>query len=406
MLQSFTEPSMTLVLVAILLAFTGLMILNAVRGKPSPGAEENIFVLGIISTSVSLAVSLSGLNMTNFQESMNLVLNHLVHALGINALALGCKFTYKLVLGKVMKDKATSDDANHLVRELSAVLRDNQEKADANTQLLVDALRESENSAAYNTQLLTDTLNENQEKNQASLKQLDQTLNNLAHKLAEEVLKSVQNLTKTMEEQVIAHLGKSFKELTVATDRLVVWQQQYKDELNYLQNIHRESATSLEKASGRLATMVQEAQVFTQVAHDLKDISAKAQQSHDQMVKALLQVDSAVDALKEVAPAIAEDLESLVRDIKHTSQQANQSLMDATDQLLDNTKTVSEQFKDTAFQLKNDTEEALDDVMRSFAEKVASILTHTINQSAEAHGLASRVAKDVERAKANGGYNS
>jgi DNA anti-recombination protein RmuC len=385
-LNLIQKHQIALILIVGLVLLSWYFIQSAKKGQAKPKAEETIFVTGIIASGISMIAGLWDLDTANLQESTSIVLDHLQGAIAVNASAMACKIWYTQATHTMPVDTKGNSEINYLITELSTVLRENQAKADANTNLL------------------TATLKSNQEQNNHQLEKLDRTLNNLAHDLSEQVLKSVQNLTKVMEEQIIAHLGKSFKELTGAVEQLINWQNNYKTTLDELQAIHHKSAQALEIASENIAFVAREADNFATTAEKLKEITSQAQAHHDQMVQALLQVQQAITALKQVAPEVSKNLEALVEDIREASTQTNQALRDATDQLTQNTQEVSDQFKETIFTLKTDTEEALDATMRSFAEKTATILTHTINQSAEAHGLASKVAKDVERARANGSY--
>lgn len=110
--------------------------------------------------------------------------------------------------------------------------------------------------------------------------------------------------------------GENFKQLNAAVEKLVVWQQQYKDELDQMQRTQRSASESLSSSSQSLALMVQQCDGFTKTAESLGQLIDGLNKQYGEIVKAQETLAKLLGEMKDVAPQFASKLEQLTESLK------------------------------------------------------------------------------------------
>lgn len=147
------------------------------------------------------------------------------------------------------------------------------------------------------------------------LGKLRKSFENFAEKMAEDGSKALIDALKEViadfNAKINEQFGENFKQLNSAVEHLVVWQRQYREELDRMQAVQQGVASNLETSAKNLGQMVEQAGGFTIAARNLEQLlvglaqqHAAIQRSEEAMVQVLAQ-------MKDVAPEFARKIEEL-----------------------------------------------------------------------------------------------
>jgi ABC-type transporter Mla subunit MlaD len=340
---------------------------------------------------IAMLIGLQNIGSENFRETLNAVVAHLLDAIAINVAAMGIKILYTWFISTSKETGSNvNPEINHLIAELSKVLRENQEKSDAN------------------------------------IDRLDNTLSNFAKHLSEQLIGEIQKVVETLNDKLTEQLGESFRSLDKAVHNLVLWQAEYKDELIRIQAHSKQVEESLEKSSSALANLSDKSSVFTDSAFRLEEISKQIQNQHTGLVRSHESMEASLKSLSGV-PEVAtrkmnEFIETLSRgaseqqrttdetgrairrNAEDLSQALNRSAGEIEESILNTQKKASIALEDQAnklsdqvYKLEQGLEQALDTALRELTDKLAKIMSHAVNTAHVAYEKADTLERDFKR---------
>lgn len=166
--------------------------------KIAESAPTILTTLGIFATFFAIALGLLNFNSSNIQQSVPALLDGMKTAFWASVFGVGCALTFKVREVFVDDEEYYDEDFNQtLLRELKA-------------------LREENNQHLIN---LTNAQNE--------------ALNKIAKSSSDELVKALQEVIRDFNDKIHEQFGENFKQLNQAVEKLVVWQDKYK---NYIDN--------------------------------------------------------------------------------------------------------------------------------------------------------------------------
>lgn len=83
------------------------------------------------------------------------------------------------------------------------------------------------------------------------------------------IIEALQEVIKDFNNKLMEQFGDNFKQLNSAVEKLVTWQQQYKEELDALKAVQQQTANDLVNISNSFKDIVQRAEKFSEIANDL-----------------------------------------------------------------------------------------------------------------------------------------
>jgi len=129
------------------------------------------------------------------------------------------------------------------------------------------------------------------------------------------IIEALKEVIKDFNEKLTEQFGENFKNLNVAVEKLVIWQQQYKDELGLLQKSQKQTADDLNSVSEKFTLIVREAEKFTEIAsslHKQLELMETQKQTLYEQQKSLSEV---LVTMKDVTPEFASKVDSMLKDI-------------------------------------------------------------------------------------------
>lgn len=152
------------------------------------------------------------------------------------------------------------------------------------------------------------------------LGKLRKSFESFAEKMAEDGSKALIDALKEViadfNAKINEQFGENFKQLNSAVEQLVVWQRQYRDELDRMQAVQQGAAADLESSAKNLGAMVQHAGGFTVAAENLERLLQGLAQQHAEIEQSERALVLVLSQMKDVAPEFARKIEELTTTLR------------------------------------------------------------------------------------------
>lgn len=179
----------------------------------------------------------------------------------------------------------------------------------AATQALQQSLAGSEDSS-----LLTQLKLMRQEQGD-ELRALRSAFDSFSQKMAEDgskaLIDALREVINDFNAQINEQFGENFKHLNASVEKLVIWQQQYKDELDTLQALQKSSAEDLKEASLGLASFIGQAASFARTADALDETLEDLSVQYEAIVQSQRAMSEVLSQMKEVTPQFSRKIDEM-----------------------------------------------------------------------------------------------
>jgi DNA anti-recombination protein RmuC len=145
---------------------------------------------------------------------------------------------------------------------------------------------------------------------------LRHSFDEFAKKMAEDgskaLIEALREVISDFNAQINEQFGENFKELNRAVSALVVWQQQYKEELDKLQSIQKQSSNDLQSSAASLSDLVKQSGGFVEAASKLETLLKGLAQQYEIIQQSEQALHKVLVEMKDVTPQFATKLEELL----------------------------------------------------------------------------------------------
>jgi len=161
-----------------------------------------------------------------------------------------------------------------------------------------------------------------QEHNDQSI-ELRKSLDDFAEKVSElgskALIEALEKVIRDFNTQLNEQFGENFKQLNLAVEKLVVWQQQYKEELDKLQQVQNESAMSLRESATLFKDVVDKAESYTESAVKLEELIIQFKSQYSLMLQSQESLSKVLIEMKNVEPSFSAKFEDLIKTFKSST---------------------------------------------------------------------------------------
>jgi len=341
-LEEIYKDPLTILFVVVIAAATAFFQLKFDRYAVNHGPEI-LTTLGIFGCFTGIAVALLDFDTRNINESVPQLLNGVKTAFWASVTgvlgALTIKFRHRF-----SKEPIQVSDGEPKSASLEDVV------------VSINSLRKSiagENDTSLISQfkLMRQEQNDNATLMRKSLDDFAEKVSELGSKA---LIEALQKVISDFNNQLNEQFGDNFKQLNLAVEKLVLWQQQYKDELDKLQVVQKQSSEDLAKSSAIFTDLVEKASAYTKSAESLSKLLTTFELQHETMKQSQEALISVLTAMKEVEPSFSK------------------KLVDLTDVFKTGTTNISEhvqsQVKELGTQLKTKNDEMAEIVKKMVPE--------------------------------------
>ena len=355
-------PTLSLLLLAVI---ASMAVWFVGPGYSSVSVNHSPTILtstGIFGTFLGVALGLLHFDTNDIQASVPALIDGLKTAFwtSIAGLAGALLVKFRHLTAVVKQSKVVEQYKAATVTDLANLLGsidDSLKNADSNgLRAEVQLLREAQ---ALQSQTLAQSLERYQsEMTEANTKAL---------------IAALELVMKDFNSQINTQYGDNFKELNQAVGKMLLWQENYKVELEALLNTQRTNGDLLDKASGAYEKMVQHSEVFSRVSNSLGTM-LDALQSQSQGLDAYL------TQLATVAEKASEGLPKLAGRVDTLTSQLAASVVDNQRQVGDFMGASAKALQETSLEINRSLSSSLEDAQRGLHERVEKMIERTEQQ--------------------------
>jgi hypothetical protein len=325
---------------------------------------EILTTMGIFGCFVGIAIALLSFDPTDVRNSVPQLLNGVKTAFwasvcgvaGALALKLRQRFGAEPVQSSDEPGNASLDD---VVSSIGLLRKSIAGENDSSLISQIKLMRQEQNDQATNLR-----------------KSLDEFADKVSELGSKALIEALERVIRDFNTQLNEQFGENFKKLNLAVEKLVIWQQQYKEELDKLQITQKEGAASLKVSADAFGTVVEKATSYTDSANRLEELLTVFNAQYLLMAESQESLAKVLIDMKNVEPSFTAKLEDLTQTFKSSTV----SLADETKkqiqifgEMLNKTvpeiqNKVNEQIASTNEQLKKNFD-ALDKNLETELEK-------------------------------------
>ncbi len=129
------------------------------------------------------------------------------------------------------------------------------------------------------------------------------------------LIEALREVIADFNNKITEQFGENFKRLNDAVGALLVWQQQYKEELDRLQVVQSESAQNLRSASDGLIAINDSVKSFSAAAEHLVDLSKRLDTQYRDIVASQQVLVQVLGGLKDTVPEFEERVQGFIDNI-------------------------------------------------------------------------------------------
>lgn len=130
------------------------------------------------------------------------------------------------------------------------------------------------------------------------------------------LIEALEGVIRDFNTKISEQFGENFKLLNAAVEKLVIWQQQYKEELDILQGVQRSSAEDLRKSAAGLSVVAERAEAYTETAAALETLLHGLAQQYKLIEHSQQSLATVLVEMKYVAPQFASKLDELANSMQ------------------------------------------------------------------------------------------
>jgi hypothetical protein len=235
------------------------------------------------------------------------------------------------------------------------------------------------------------------------LQKLRESFSNFSKHMVENnqkaIIEALREVISDFNENLTDQFGDNFKQLNEGVKQLVVWQDQYKRELDIIKDYQMQASENMSIATDAFTRVVDRAESFTLVTNDLKDIislmekqsktlfdqeNALAQlliEMKDVTPQFAIKLESMIDQISSGVTKVQSETREIVRNFGEQARSANSEMKEllgevvnkTQKQLLDGLTDSSKIIRDGVITLDKELQKGLNDSLSSLGKQLASL---------------------------------
>jgi uncharacterized phage infection (PIP) family protein YhgE len=187
------------------------------------------------------------------------------------------------------------------------------------------------------------------------------------------IVQALESVIRDFNEKLSSQFGDNFKQLNQAVERLVVWQQQYKDELDLLQSRQREAAEELAQAAATLQTIVASAGQFEKVAQALAEQITFLNNGRDMLLAQQRALADVLGQMSAVTPTFSQKATEMLSQVEQGLGQIRDKIIDISDRMASEILSANQELRGLVAGTAKTQEEELARVQQAMARATENL---------------------------------
>lgn len=187
----------------------------------------------------------------------------------------------------------------------------------------------------------------------------------------EQIIEALKNVIQEFNSTLTEQFGENFKALDKSVKSLVVWQEQYRGQVEKMSDQYEQSVQSLVSTREAVAGIWSECENIPKAMGDLKNVLEINQHQIDELQHHLGAFVSMRDKAIEAVPMIQAQIESLGQQLATSTETLHGNLLETSNKLTDGSTQIRVALEASVDHLENSVT-TTQQVFRSMAKDVAS----------------------------------
>jgi len=297
---------------------------------------EILTTMGIFGCFVGIALALLKFDATNITASVPLLLNGVKTAFWASVFGVGgaliIKTRQRFSKGPIL-DTTSEPRASSLEDVVQSII------------LLRKSIAGDDDSSLINQFKLM--RNEQADASKALKASLDDFANKVSELGSKALIEALEKVIRDFNTQLNEQFGENFKQLNSAVEKLVIWQQQYKEELDKLGAIQKQAADDLKRSSDAFSIASEKSKAFTESAENLAKLLQDFDSQYNLMKTSQQALSAVLIEMKSVEPSFSQKLKDLIKTFSESTQELSTCLQDQMTRLTEHIAALNTEFKKT-----------------------------------------------------------
>lgn len=203
---------------------------------------------------------------------------------------------------------------------------------------------DEEGSLIFQVKMLRQDSNDQQKKLQESF---DNFAKHMIENNQKALIEALKEVIKDFNQNLTDQFGENFKQLNSAVEKLVTWQQQYKEELDVIKQYQSQFAGDMKQASEAFSTVVGHAQQFTDIARNLKQLLESMDKQKDVLFIQEKALSELLSTMKDHIPDFSENTQKMILAISDGVKQVQSETVKVISDYSTEIKTINTEMKNT-----------------------------------------------------------
>lgn len=341
--------------------------------KLSPTAVTNLAAtLGIFGTFLGIFAGLLGFHVHDIEGSVPILLEGLKTAFLTSLAGMAVGIIIKVrpqMYGFKLDDTAAEKDGTEAVLSLLADIKNlNEKQITTQTTLLKNVEKalcgDGDTTVLTQLQKLRTSFTDKQDELIKEFKTFAQTM---AENNSKALIDALTQVMRDFNAKINEQFGENFKRLNEAVEKILVWQEKYKEEVEQMIIAFDKCLQGVEQSERNLAEINKHADRFTTIAEELEAIIEELHYQKGQVQAGLNGFAEVAKDAKTALPTIKEEVNRLTTGFTETVSAALAEISLSVTTVNDAVKNQTSALEKTQDSLNNN----LDAMMRSNAERIA-----------------------------------
>lgn len=208
------------------------------------------------------------------------------------------------------------------------------------------------------------------------------------------IIEALEGVIKDFNQKLTEQFGENFKQLNSAVEKLVVWQVQYKDELEIIKNAQSLATTNMKIAVDALELFVNKAQSFTKITEDLRIQIDFLEKNRGLLVDQQIGLSGLLSKLSEVTPQFADKSIEMLESVKNGMNLVSLEASTVTKQIKEVNERNGEDLKLSVQTTTQNIKESIAQSQSSLNDTIRNLGTQVQQANSEMKDLLSQVLKE------------
>lgn len=356
----------------------------------------SLTTLGLLGTFMGILIGLAGFDVDDIDGSVPKLLDGMKIAFGTSVAGIISAISFKLVAAVFTKEnienrEVTPSDIYNVLKKIS---EDTTENGKASIKAL-DELRtvissDKDTSLLTQVQKLRTTVDDGQKE---LIKEFKDFAEHMVENNQKAIIEALENVIKDFNEKLTEQFGENFKQLNEAVEKLVEWQDRYKEILEEYDAKISQTVEGLENSERALISVRESSEKIPEAVGKLNPVTTLLIEQLEVLSESLEAVKTLREKTDNAFPEIEENLSRITNDF---SNSVSQMLETSSKSLSDNQNAYQELEQGYAAMLENSNQarENFSNAISQTGEQLTKIATEQFEKHSQLIDVAAQSSNE------------